>query len=104
MKESCIYHGHSIDLHLSDIVCGRVRWTYFIDKLYCFQGATDTLLVEAVRTETLALAHRSIDVLDSMNPVRGLARISRATGAEPAMTDHGVQRLAKGPSRSVTKR
>jgi hypothetical protein len=78
MKETYVYREHSIELDLSDIACDRIRWTYFIDGTYCIQGVTDSCCRDRVRIDALALAHRSIDFLDSMRSGSGNADSSRA--------------------------
>jgi len=105
MKESYVYHGHSIELDLSEPARTRIRWTYFIDERYCMEGAMDSFSVEAVRTNALVLAHRSIDALDSMRPANSLAQASRGTGLclVPTLMDHASQRVAAGPSPRSTK-
>jgi hypothetical protein len=94
MKETYVYREHSIDLDLSDITGARIRWTYFIDGRYCVQGATDLSSIEAVRVDALALAHRSIDVLDSMR--RGKIDVRASCAIDPglvhAMMDRSPQR------------
>jgi hypothetical protein len=96
MKECHVYHGHSIDLDVSDIACARIRWTYFIDGRYCIQGATESMSIDAVRARALALAHRSIDVLESMRSGSGNVQTSRAAdaGLLPATLDRGDSRRA----------
>ena len=103
MKETYVYHGHSIDLDLGDIPRARIRWTYFIDGLYCVQGASDSSQIDAVRVDALARAHRSIDVLDSMRSGQGNPLASRATdpGVAPLVMEHGAQRIAARQSRGA---
>ena len=91
MKESHAYLGHSIDLDLSEITGDVARWTYFIDDSYCIQGATASTSIEAVRADALALAHRSIDILDSMRS--GTGRRAGLVRDEPGSREHD-----EGPS------
>lgn len=96
MKETFVYHGHSIVLELCDIARAGIRWTYFIDGRYCSQGATDESSGDAVRASALALAQRSIDLLDAMCVGALASRASRSC-LVAAMMDHGSQRFAAGP-------
>lgn len=104
MKETYVYHGHSIDLDLSATAGSQIRWTYFIDRHFCIQGVTDSSPIEAVRTNTIALAHRSIEVLDLMQTGTGNVQPSRATDLSlvATMMDHGSQRFAAGWSPDPT--
>lgn len=77
MNETYMYREHSIDLVLKRTQSARTVWTYFIDKYYCVEGATDSLPLEAARASVLALAHRSIDTLESMQNSGGNGRLAR---------------------------
>ncbi len=65
MREAYLYQWHSIDLDVKEVAHGRFQWTYFIDKHYCSQD-TSTLLIDEVRANALMLAHRSIDLLNTI--------------------------------------
>lgn len=104
MKETQAYRGHSIDLDLSDITGGRIRWTYFIDGSYCVQGATDSSSIDTVRADALALARRSIDVLDAMRSGKIDVRASCAIdpGLVSTMRDRSAQRSTEEPLQAST--
>ncbi len=96
MKETYLYHGHSIDLDLTSLAEARTRWTYFIDEDYCSQGTTDASPMEAVRVGALALAHRSIGVLEAIRDGRESATPATESSVVSTMMDHGPQRFETG--------
>lgn len=96
MKETYLHHGHTIALDLTGMPCARIRWTFFIDGLYCSQGTMESSSLEAVRLGALAIAHRSIDVLDSMRSGTVDRQAPAVAGQYlvSTMMDHGSQRFA----------
>lgn len=60
------YHGHSINLDLSELQ-SRFRWTYFIDAKYCVQRKTALFAIDSARAEALSQAYKSIDALDAIS-------------------------------------